>query len=74
LQAVADRTGGTLQAINRLEDMGRIYAIVAADIRTLYTIEYQPQNDKHDGKWRTIAIKTDNPNLISRTRPGYFAR
>jgi Ca-activated chloride channel family protein len=74
LQTVADRTGGTLNAINRLEDMGNIYAVVAADIRTLYTIEYQPQNEKHDGKWRTITIKTDNPNLISRTRPGYFAR
>ena len=74
LQLVADRTGGQLHAINHLEDMGNLYATVAADIRTLYTIEYQPQNEKHDGKWRTIAIRTDNPNLISRTRPGYFAR
>jgi VWFA-related protein len=74
LQLVADRTGGTLHAINRLEDMGNLYATVAADIRTLYTIEYQPQNEKHDGKWRTISIRTDNPNLISRTRPGYYAR
>jgi VWFA-related protein len=74
LQTVADRTGGTLNAINHLEDMGNIYALVAANIRTLYTIEYQPQNEKHDGKWRVITLKTDNPNLISRTRPGYFAR
>ena len=35
LQTVADRTGGTLHAINRLEDMGNIYAIAAAEIRTL---------------------------------------
>jgi len=74
LQNVADRSGGTLHAINRLEDMGNIYGEVAAEIRTLYTIEYQPQNDKHDGKWRQVTIKTDNPNLIPRTRPGYFAR
>jgi Ca-activated chloride channel family protein len=74
LQTVADRTGGTLHAINRLEDMGGIYAVVAAEIRTLYTIEYQSQNEKHDGKWREVSIRVDNPNLISRTRPGYFAR
>jgi len=74
LQAVADRTGGTLHAINHLEDMGGVYAVVAAEIRTLYTIEYQTQNDKHDGKWREVNIRVDNPNLISRTRPGYFAR
>jgi len=74
LQAVADRTGGTLHAINHLEDMGGVYAVVAAEIRTLYTIEYQTQNEKKDGKWREVSIRVDNPNLISRTRPGYFAR
>lgn len=74
LQIVADRTGGTLNAINRLEDMGRIYAMVAADLRALYTIEYQPINDKRDGKWRAVKIVTSDPELISRARPGYFAK
>ncbi len=74
LQIVADRTGGTLNSINRLEEMGRIYALVAADLRTLYTIEYQPTNDKRDGKWHTIKLAVKNSNLISRTRPGYFAK
>ena len=68
------RTGGTLNSINRLEEMGRIYALVAADLRTLYTIEYQTTNNKRDGKWRAIKLEVKNPELISRTRPGYFAR
>lgn len=74
LQIVADRTGGTLNAINRLEEMGRIYAEVAADLRTLYTVEYQPTNEKRDGKWRAIKISVKNSDLISRTRQGYFAK
>jgi len=74
LQIVADRTGGTLNPINRLEEMGRIYALVAADMRALYTIEYQPTNEKRDGKWRAVKIVTSDPELISRTRPGYFAK
>lgn len=74
LQILADRTGGTLNAINRLEEMGRIYAAVAAELRTLYTIEYQSTNDKRDGKWRSIRIEVDNPELISKTRQGYFAK
>jgi Ca-activated chloride channel family protein len=74
LQIVADRSGGTLNAINRLEEMGRLYALVAADLRTLYTVEYQPLNDKRDGKWRSIKIDVSRPELISRTRLGYFAR
>ena len=74
LKLVADRTGGTLNSIKRLEDMGTLYALVAADLRTLYTIEYQPTNDKRDGKWRAITIEVDRPDLIPRSRQGYFAK
>lgn len=74
LQLVADRTGGTLNAIRRLEDMGTLYAVVAADLRTLYTLEYSPRNEKKDGKWRAIKVETNDPDLISRSRQGYFAR
>jgi len=75
LEILANRTGGTLNAIDRLEDMGRIYASVAAELRTLYTIEYQSTNEKRDGKWREIKIEVKSTSeLISKTRPGYFAK
>ncbi len=74
LKLVADRSGGTLNSIRRLEDMGYLYALVAADLRTLYTIEYQPSNDKRDGKWREIKVAVDRPDLIPRSRQGYFAK
>jgi Ca-activated chloride channel family protein len=74
LQILAERTGGTLNAINNLEDMGRLYAAVAVELRALYTIEYQSTNDKRDGKWRAVKIEVNNPDLISKTRTGYFAK
>lgn len=74
LQLVADRTGGTLNSIRRLEEMGTLYALVAADLRTLYTIEYQPTNEKRDGKWRAIKVDVDQTDLIPRARQGYFAK
>lgn len=74
LEILANRTGGTLNTINRLEEMGRLYAAVAADVRALYTVEYQPMNSKRDGKWREIKIEVNNPELISKTRPGYYAK
>jgi VWFA-related protein len=74
LQLIADRTGGTLNAINRLEEMGKLYALVAADLRTLYTMEYDPSNDRRDGKWREIKIEVAGTDLIARSRQGYFAR
>lgn len=74
LKLVADRTGGTLSSITRLDEMGRLYANIAADLRTLYTLEYQPANLIKDGKWRTIKVEVSQPDLIARSRQGYFAK
>jgi Ca-activated chloride channel homolog len=74
LQILADRTGGTYNAINRLEEMGRLYAQIAAELHVLYTVEYQPLNDKRDGNFRNIKIEVSNPTLIAKTRKGYYAK
>ena len=74
LRLIAERTGGTLNEIERLDQMATLYAAIAADLRTLYTIEYQPTNLKRDGKWRSIKVEVSNPEFISRSRTGYFAR
>jgi VWFA-related protein len=75
LQIVANRTGGELNVINRLEQMGTLYAEVAAILRTLYSIEYQSSNDvKRDGKWRAIRIEVNSPEVLAKTRPGYYAK
>ena len=75
LQILADRTGGRLNDIQRLDQMARLYAEVAAELRTLYTVAYQPPGERaRNGKWHEIKIEVGHPELIVRTRPGYFAR
>jgi VWFA-related protein len=75
MQALADRTGGRLHEIQRLEDMGRLYAEVAAELRTLYSLAYQSSNARpRDGKWRAITVEVTRADAIARSRPGYFAR
>ena len=75
LQMLADRTGGQLSEIRRLDELSKLYAQVAANLRTLYTIAYQPPNPgTRDGKWRTIRIEVDKEDLVARTKPGYYAR
>jgi len=75
LQSLAERTGGRLNEIQRLDQMARLYAEVAADLRSLYTVAYQPRNGHpRDGKWHEIRVEVAHPELIARTRPGYFAR
>jgi VWFA-related protein len=75
MQTLADRTGGRLNEIRRLEDLGRIYAEVAAELRTLYTVVYRPINTNTPaGRLRTIRVEVARPELIARTRSGYYGR
>ena len=74
LQSLADRTGGRLNEINRLEYMAQLYREVAASLRTLYTVAYQAKGDRLRGKWHEIKVEVANSDFTARTRPGYFAR
>jgi VWFA-related protein len=74
LEALARRTGGQVSDIRHLQDLARTYAFVAADLRTLYTVSYQSSGGRErDGRWRTIRVDIDRPEVIARTRPGYYA-
>lgn len=75
MTSLANRTGGRLHQINRIEDIGRLYAEVAADMRTLYSIVYQSSNSRpRDGNWRAINVEVTRAEVIARARPGYYAR
>ncbi|MDQ3803749.1 MAG: VWA domain-containing protein [Acidobacteriota bacterium] len=75
MTSLANRTGGRLHQINRIEDIGRLYAEVAADMRTLYSIVYQSSSARpRDGSWRAINVEVSRAEAIARSRPGYYAR
>jgi VWFA-related protein len=74
LQAIANRTGGRLNEIHQLHELARVYAEVAADLRSLYTVAYQAPGDRRDGKWHEVRVEVAHPELIARTRPGYYSK
>ena len=75
MQSLADRTGGRLNDIQRLDQMARLYAEVVAELRALYTVAYQARGERaRDGKWHAIKIEVDQPELLVRTKPGYYSR
>ena len=74
LQSLADRTGGRLNEIDRLQYMAQLYREVAANLRTLYTVRYQPPGERIRGKWHEIKVEVVKTDLTVRTKPGYYAR
>ena len=73
LRHVAEQTGGRAFFPSRDEELPTVHQMIASDIQSRYLLAYTPTNPRVDGAWRKIAVKTTDPDLIVRARPGYFA-
>jgi Ca-activated chloride channel homolog len=72
LTQVARESGGQAYFTSRLSDLSGVYASIAEELRTQYTLGYVPRNAREDGRWRRIAVTTVPPNFVLRHRLGYF--
>ena len=73
LQSMADATGGQAFFPTHVKELEEVYAKVVAQIRAQYTLGYLSTNDKMDGTWRKVEVKTTRKDLRVRSRKGYFA-
>jgi len=77
LQRLADDTGGKAYFPQSLNELTGIASDIASEMRTQYSIGYQPSNDKSDGTFRNIKVVVDDgPNKQKRiavTRSGRMA-
>jgi VWFA-related protein len=71
MQEVAAETGG--KAYLNQNEIGLAESQAASDDRASYSLGYYPENNKWDGKYRTINIKSSRSNTQLRYRKGYFA-
>ncbi|HEY8560415.1 MAG TPA: VWA domain-containing protein [Pyrinomonadaceae bacterium] len=74
LERLAKETGGKVYFPNTLSELNGIAQDIANELRTQYTISYQPAEDKKDAAYRAIKVNvTDGPNKEKRiaiTRTG----
>lgn len=74
LTLLAEESGGLYYKAKKIEDLNGVYEQVIDDLGKVYSLGYKPTNEKRDGSWRTLKIQVPNhPELITRTRPGYYA-
>lgn len=73
LRELADKSGGRVYPVKQVQQLDAVYAQIAAELRTQYSLAYYPTNERHDGKWRTVRVEIKPPGLAARTRPGYRA-
>jgi Ca-activated chloride channel homolog len=73
LKALALATGGKSFFPTRPDELPQVYDLLASDAQTRYLVTYTPTNQKRDGTWRAISLRTVARDLVVRARPGYFA-
>jgi len=75
LNLLAQESGGTYYHAKKLSDLEGVYGQVINDLGKVYSLGYKPTNPARDGNWRWVQVSIVNrPDLIARTRPGYYAQ
>lgn len=74
LTALARDTGGEVYFPNALSELDAVYGRIAEELRSQYTVGYVSHNERRDGKWRRIVVRTtERDNLQVRHKLGYYA-
>ena len=74
LTALTRDTGGQVYFPNSLSELDAVYGRVAEELRSQYTLGYVSRNDRRDGKWRRIVVRTPaRDDLQVRHKLGYYA-
>jgi Ca-activated chloride channel family protein len=77
LQAIVQMSGGRAFFPNNLNSLDYYIDLIQSELRNQYVLGYVPTRKDHDGKWRRIQVKLDQPKglpkLIVRAREGYYS-
>lgn len=73
LRNFAEKTGGFFISTDNGIAMRDALKNIVNELRTQYTLAFEPTNLKRDGKWHLLELRVARPNLTIRTRQGYNA-
>ena len=73
MRQLAQETGGRAFFPSKIEDLNGVYAEIADELASQYTLGYSSKNAKRDGAFRRIVVQIDRANVTTRTKRGYYA-
>lgn len=71
LNDLATTSGGRLCRADTLISLPDVFARIAAELRTQYTLGYYPSNTSRDGTYRRIQVRSNRKDVVINARPGY---
>ncbi len=73
LERVTRETGG-LTFSNPGHKTAEVFSKIEADLRNMYVLGFTPPAEARDGKFHKLDVTTSHPDLLVRSRAGYWAR
>ena len=74
LKHMTEETGGRTFYPARIEDVALGFRSIRDELRSQYSLVYQPSDFRMDGAFRTIYLQAVNPRYTVHVRKGYFAQ
>jgi Ca-activated chloride channel family protein len=71
LRSFAAKSGGRFVATPGGPALRDAFASIADELGHQYTIAFRPLNEKRDGKWHKLEVKTSRSDLVVRSRKAY---
>jgi Ca-activated chloride channel family protein len=73
MRQLAQETGGRAFFPRQLADLANVYTQISDELSSQYTVGYASRNPRRDGAWRRIVVRVNRPQIVARTKLGYFA-
>lgn len=73
LRQLAQETGGRAFFPAAAQELVGIYEQIALELSSQYTVGYTSKNSRRDGQWRRVVVRLSRPNVVARTKQGYYA-
>jgi len=71
LRDYASKSGGRFVPTPGGKALREAFGEILEELSNQYTLGYRPSNRSQDGRWRSIEVKVDRPEVKARTRRGY---
>jgi Ca-activated chloride channel family protein len=73
MRTLAQETGGRAFFPTKVDDLSGVYAQIADELASQYTLGYTSKNNRRDGAYRRIVVQVSKPGVTPRAKRGYYA-
>lgn len=71
LTAAVEQSGGRIVVLAGIDQIGDAFEEIMRELRSQYVLGYYPSERHHDGDWRRVRVRVDEPRARVRFRAGY---